>query len=232
MPEPANKPAWTAQLAADLQSNEGLTQFQTISDLGKAFVDLSGKASSSVQIPGEGASEKDIADFYAKLGRPDSPDKYDLKRPELPDGVPYDEEAEKFYRTEFHKAGFTQKQMETAFNLHNQRTLAALKASREAQDKAVKEAESSLRREWGKEFDQKFELAKRAAFWSGGQALRDELARTGIGNNPLLVKAFAMFGSQMSEDKLVTGQPPAPPKPEGLQYPNSPTMGKSAFQTK
>lgn len=65
-----NTPAWTAQLDKDLQGNEKLTQFKTIGEMGKAFLDRDGKLQNAVFIPGKDAPAEEVAAFYTKIGRP------------------------------------------------------------------------------------------------------------------------------------------------------------------
>lgn len=199
------KPAWVAQLSDDLKGNEAFTKFGTITDLGKAFLDADGKLKNAVALPREGASDKERAEFYAKLGRPESPEKYTLARPNLPEGMQYDEDAEKFFRTEAHKLGLSQQQMAGLYAAYNGMQQKSFEASAKQSAEAQKAAEEALKTEWGDKYAANLETAYRAVIWLGGQKLKDELDRTGLGNNPELAKAFARVGLEMSDDKTVVG---------------------------
>lgn len=199
------KPAWMAQLSDDLKSNESLTRFQSISDLGKAFIDADGKLKNAVVLPREGASDSERAEFYAKLGRPESPEKYQLQRPKLPEGMNYDEGTEKLFRAEAHKLCLTQEQMEGLYAVYNAVQQQAFEAAQKQSAENRKAVEESLRKEWDKKYDENLELARRAVIALGGQKLKDELDKSGLGDNPELAKVFAALGAKMAPDKLVFG---------------------------
>ena len=200
------KPAWAAQLSDDLKGNETLTRFQSISDLGKAFLDADGKLKNAVTLPREGASDQEQAEFFSKLGRPESPDKYQLERPKLPEGMQYNEDKEKKYRSAAHGAGITDKQLKTLYGLFINDQISDYQAMMKQRDDDVKSAETALKTEWGDKYGENVELAFRAVIALGGQKLNDELSRLPIGNNPELVKVFAMLGAKLAPDKLVTGE--------------------------
>ena len=53
--------------------------------------------------------------------------------------------------------------------------------------------------------DMRLVLAKRAVARIGGQALRDALNKTGVGNHPELIRAFYRVGKTMADDKIGEG---------------------------
>ena len=218
--EDATKPGWAAQLSDDLKSNETLTRFQTISDLGKAFIDADGKLKNAVPVLKEGASDKERAEYFAKLGRPESPEKYNLERPKLPEGMQYDEAAEKHFRGEAHKLGLTQSQMAGLYAAYNALQTQGYDAAMKQSAENLKTADAALKAEWGDKHAVNLELAQRAVIWLGGQKLKDELDRTGLGNNPELAKAFASVGLKMADDKTVIGDKGGVPsdKPTGYTH--------------
>jgi hypothetical protein len=221
-----NKPAWASQLVGDLQGNDVLTQFATISDLGKAHLDLVGKTKNSVTLPGEGATEKELGDFYARLGRPESPDKYDLPRPKLPEGMSYDEGAEKSFRAMAHKLGLTSAQFKSMYDEYNRYQVAAFAAQSDANKKAVEAANASLKKDWGDQYDANMELTKRAIYWLGGDDLVQELGDFKIGNSPAMAKAFAKIGKLMADDSFHAGSGSGTPRSASSGVLNYPSMQK------
>lgn len=220
-PTPPNNPTWMAQLSADLQGHKGLTQFATISDLGKAYVDLEGKSKNAVAVPGEGATEQQVRDFYTKLGCPAKPEDYKFERPTLPDGMEYDAESEKFFRELAHKEGVSGKALNALYAAYNAQQVKAFQQMQEAADKAKADAATSLKAEWGDGFKTKMVLAERAVLRFGGDALKTELNESALGNHPALAKALAAIGEAMGDDKVLTGGGGSPAtNKKGFYYPS------------
>ena len=106
--------------------NENIEGLGTIGDLGQSFIDLQGESASSkeqmdtlnkqlensIQKLGEDASDEDKAAFFNALGRPEEATGYDLKKPDLPEGLIYDEAMEGRFRDAAHKFGLSQAQAE------------------------------------------------------------------------------------------------------------------------
>ena len=89
---------WRAQLPDDLKENEAFTGFEKIGDFANAYLkkgktqsDLEGKLTNSIQLLKDDASDEDRATFFSKIGRPDKPEGYEFKKPDLPEGITYDE---------------------------------------------------------------------------------------------------------------------------------------------
>jgi len=207
-------PAWTAQLDKDLQGNERLTQFKTIGEMGKTFLELEGKSKNALFVPGEKATDEERAEFYAKLGRPESADKYSYTRPaDLPDEIPYNAEVEAAYKQLFFKVGLSDAQAkeitETHLNLAKQGLEIQQKAEKEATEKAV----NTLKDEWkGDAYKENSELAVRAFRELGGgaeaKAFIENTKVDGIalGNHPMFLKIFANIGKKISDDSINSGR--------------------------
>lgn len=139
--------------------------------------------------------------IYNKLGRPESPDKYEVK---LPEGVQVDEARLKQGRDLAHKLGLNTKQFQELVSVdaqyYQQTTEAAFK---EQQQKATLEAES-LKKEWGNAYDERKELARRALRsnlpqGADADAIMDTLEKSvGLAST---LKLLANVGSKSGEDK-------------------------------
>ncbi|MBY0356261.1 MAG: hypothetical protein K2Q12_11125 [Rickettsiales bacterium] len=109
----------------------------------KSYASLTEKMGTAINLPKEG-DEAATNDFYNKIGRPESPDKYDFTKFEQ-----VNPDIAKAFAPAAHKAGLTQKQVETLtewnLNLAND-----IKAADNAK------AEASLKQAWGAEYDKKF----------------------------------------------------------------------------
>lgn len=219
---------WRSQLKGDLQGNEFFNQYQTVSDLGKWSLDAQGKLkdaetklNSALFVPGDDAKPEDVAAFYSKLGRPESPDKYDLKKPTYPDGIPYDEAGEKWFREAAHGLGLNGKQAQALFDKYHERVLGDLQAIETKRAEAKKTAEATLRGEWGDKYDENIALVGRALKKFGNDEFVQFVDQSGLGNNPMMLKVFHNIAAAMSEDSLVTGEKAKEPRiPGQLSYPS------------
>jgi len=72
--------------------------------------------------------------------------------------------------------------------------------------KGRKVQQTKIGKEFGKAFDEKVELAKRAAQEFGGKPFLDWLEKSGQGDNSALVRMLANAGEQMSESGATLGE--------------------------
>ena len=215
-----HRPAWMEQLPDDLKGNELLTGFRTIGELGKKFIELDGRVKKSVLLPGDDATEEERAEFFNRLGRPETPDGYELKRPELPDAIHYDEEQEAEFRKTAHQLGLTSEQAKGLYDWYHRMVLNAYNDAEKARAELKEQAVKTLKSEWGDGFDEKVEIARRAVEKFGGDELKKFLDDSGLGDNPILVKAFYEVGSRILEDRTVPGHGKAIQSPLDQMYPS------------
>lgn len=207
-------PAWTAQLDKDLQGNERLTQFKTIGEMGKAFLDAEGKLKSSVAVPDEKSTDAERAAFYAKLGRPETADKYGITKPaDLPEGMAYNEDVEKAFKELAHKEGLTDAQAKNLYGWYYGLAKSGFEQSQVAEKQATEAAINKLKDEWkGDAFKENSEIAVRAFRKFGGdsedvKAFIETAKVEGVplGNHPMFLKVFAQIGKAISDDTLNAG---------------------------
>ncbi len=188
-------PAWMAQLSPDLRTHADLTGFKTIGELGKAYIDLKGKQAGSVRIPGKDASEDDRKAFMAALGVPESATQYKIPTIELPKGLAFDAKGLAPYLEAFHKAGYTQEQLDVALKI----TAEQIRARDAVREEAIKAdraaAEKALRAEFGAEYEGTFSLIDRFLDKAvGKEGAREAIAlldKTGLGDHPLIIRILA-----------------------------------------
>jgi hypothetical protein len=111
---------WRSSIPDDIRGEKSLADIKDVGALAKGYVESQKMIGRSIRIPGkdaektdfdafygklrevpgvvympDGADEAAMGDLYTKLGRPESPDKYQLKRPDnLPEGMVYNESME------------------------------------------------------------------------------------------------------------------------------------------
>lgn len=160
---------------------DGLPDDLKASDLLKGVPDVAGLAKAFLETQG-------------KLPKvPESPDKYEIK---LPDGA-VEDDGIKALRDFAHKSGLTNEQVNGVLGLHGQITKRAI-------EKAMVEGEAALKTELGAKFAETVDLANRAVRQFLDADMVQFLERTGLANNPGVVKMFAKIGQAMGEDKFVT----------------------------
>lgn len=132
--------------------------------------------------------------FYGKLGRPESPDKYNLQ---LPDGA--DDSFAKSMLPILHGAGLTQKQLDAIVPKWNEFAAQAAQAQEAAAETARAEGWDALRKEWGAAFDQNLEAGRRAFAKLGLKPELANLLEDKVGHAEVL-KLFASIGEIYRED--------------------------------
>ena len=207
-------PAWMAQLDKDLQGNERLTQFKTIGEMGKAFLDTEGKVKNAVVLPGENATDEERAGFYNKLGRPEKVEGYGLKKPEkLPEGVPYSPEIVSAFGNLAFEAGLTKTQAAKIHDWYYGAVAKGAEMQTKADEKELNDSVNSLKNEWkGDEYKKNTEVAIRgfktfSKDIEGAELLLEtaKIGNTKLGNHPAFLKLFHSIGMAIMDDSAHTG---------------------------
>lgn len=157
--------------------------------------------------PPEDATPEQVVETMRKLGAPESYEDHEFAKPE---GVEEWGETDLAFQGSFKAAaaevGLLPQQVAGLEKWWNgfQGEIA------EAQKTMVANAETTLKKEWGGEFDAKADLANRAYKLAAGDQLDDmnklRLADgTFLGDNPLLMRAFARLGAMVAEEGELPG---------------------------
>lgn len=151
-----------------------------------------------IALPGKDAKPEDWDAVWNKLGRPEKPDGYAFQAPENLPG--YDQGFADWFRDTAHKAGLNGNQaaaLHDAFVAFSEQEMAA-------REEANREGEAKLRQEWGRAFDQKVALAKRATQAFGGDVEILDKLEGALGYDGV-VKMFSAIGEAMGEDAIKGG---------------------------
>jgi hypothetical protein len=181
-------------------------------DLGRGYMSLEKfLGSEKVPVPTNWDDPEQVERWYKAAGRPEKPDDYEFKRPDkLPEGLPYDEETEKNFRTWAHINGFSKKQAGNMYEAYVKTQIERHAHWQEAQQRQRGELEASLVREHGGNV----EAVKQRAFgvmqqYADGE-FRQFLDTTGLGNDPRMVRFLANVAkAQGGETRLQGRAPPA-----------------------
>ena len=199
---------WLDAFPEELRDNPTLNKYKNLDALGAAHISLQAHlGEDKISKP---ITEDDWNDTYNFLGRPEEATGYELPVDELPDAVKNSltEESMTSLKSKAHELGLNATQLKGMFdhytsNIVEQQTLSDANKAQEAVD-----GEKSLKEEWGLAYEQKLGFAKKAVEEYGGEELLALLEKTGLGNHPDLVKAFAKVGESTMPDNELIGHDP------------------------
>lgn len=185
--------------------------YKSFEDIAKAAQNAEQKLGTSLTPPKDDAPKEEWDKFYGKLGRPETPDAYDFKRPEgLPEDMPYSDELASSAKSWMHEAGLNAKQAQTVHDKFASYMADQQKAVATQQAEAVTRTADDLVKEWGPEdsegFKTKLAMADRAmkklglteAYQKSGLILAD-----GSVTDPQIAKAFAAIGETMFKEDTI-----------------------------
>lgn len=186
---------WKSTLPDDLKNDPTLSNFKDVESLAKTVVHQQKQMGSRIPLP---KTEEEFSELYGKLGRPDEAGGYEINVPtEL--STYFDDGALNEFKNVAHKIGLNQNQVNALIEYQSgaiQHELTNEPAALQAQ---AEETTSTLKQEWGLDYDKNLRAAKRALQVYGDDEIM-ELMNTSAGNHPAVVKLFARLGKEVTED--------------------------------
>jgi len=212
-----------------------LARFKTQNDLGKSYLELERKLGASVVLPGKDAKQEDWDAFYKRLGRPDSPDGYELESVITNEGVKLDDVGDVEFKKQAHELGLTKNQAETLHKWWINAIIGQTEKLKTAAKEKKREASEALRKEYGLEYDKKLALVGLVNRKFGSDGWLPYLNK-GPGNDPEFLRFLIKIGEAISEETLVSGRATTAVtvderEPGVLNYPNRPEITKNRFRT-
>lgn len=205
-PAPKQRPAWKAQTSKELQDDDRLDRFSTISELGKSYLELEGKIGKSVEIPGDNATAEELDAFYKRIGRPEKSDDYEFDRPDLPEGAAYDEALEKEYRETALKLGLTKRQAADLWAMQTARVVAQVNDQAAARRNELEQTKQEVRKLYGGQADHELALVQnfmRTTAERVSPGICKRVEASGLGNSVELIKLMNHFAHRTTEDSFV-----------------------------
>jgi len=200
-----NQGSWHESLPEEMRGIVENKGWQSPQDAIQSYANLekmlgADKAGRGLVMPKEDAGAEEWDQFYDRLGRPKSPDEYQLPVPENDTG-----EFAAAAKAKFHELGITAKQAEQLAEWWNsQSTEMQQQQMAQSQQQADQQLED-LKKEWGQSYDENIEAARRASrqFGLGEETLTKIESALGTGE---MLKMFANIGKGLGEDTFVDNQ--------------------------
>jgi hypothetical protein len=209
--------AWHSEENAELVTQQN---WKSGDDVIRDYSELQKSASTRVNLLTEESSPEERSAFYTKIGRPDTPEGYEIT--EVPENIGFDEDAIKQLRQDAFEAGVPKVAFETVLKNYLNRLSEQVVQTRVDGEKVLKEEI------WKGDYDANLEIAKRYVSEHCSDEFKQYLEDTGQGNNPIFAKHFYEQGKKTLSDTLIKGDQKGNGDPEYKpQYPNSPDMYKA-----
>ena len=204
---PAAQPtsSWKDSISEEYKADPSIEKFTEIDALAKSYINATKMiGQDKIVIPTKNSTQEAWDEAYAKLGRPESADKYalDVKS----DVVPFDETAIKSFAEQSHKLGLNNKQAQGILEFYKNNMEGSLQQAKIDTETAQSQAEQQLRQEWGRDFEGKVKQAGALAKANINPEVLDMTLSNGtrLGDHPEIIKGFAKIAGMMSEDKIVS----------------------------
>lgn len=163
--------------------------------------------------PKEGES---VADWLKAngdtFGIPADADKYEIEKPELPQGMEWDDDLESKAKTLAHEHGVPAAALNAFVGLFAEKQAGDFSKYAEELSAAEQDLTATLQKDWGPEYARKLDGAKRAANFIGEKAGLDQTALYNVqaalsekGGSAETVKMFSALYEMIGEDTIVDG---------------------------
>lgn len=204
---PAAQPtsSWKDSISEEYRADPSIEKFTEIDALAKSYINATKMiGQDKIVIPTKNSSQEAWDEAYAKLGRPESADKYALDAKS--DVVPFDETAIKSFAEQSHKLGLNNKQAQGILEFYKNNMEGSAQQAKIDTETAQSQAEQQLRQEWGRDFEGKVKQAGALAKANINPEVLDMTLSNGtrLGDHPEIIKGFAKIANMMSEDKIVS----------------------------
>jgi hypothetical protein len=197
---PNNEPWYSTISDADLKGYTEKKGWKSPQDAVTSYKNLEIKLGTAINLPSENATFEELNSFYAKLGRPETPDAYALP---VPDGRDADF-ASHMSKIMF-DSGIPAKSANALATAWNEYQTGLEAKHNEIQAQAELQQIESLKQEWGAKYQTNEIIAQNAAKAFGVQGEQIEALQKVMGFDGTM-KFFSNLGAKIGEDKFIGGQ--------------------------
>lgn len=200
---------WKSSIPEEIRGHSSLEHINDIGALAKSYVHAQQMVGADkVALPGKSATADEWGEVYAKLGRPESPDGYELAYNNIPEGAEMDDGMVSWFKETAHKAGMNPQQAQMMLDAYNEMQFSDAESMGLEAQARVEQVESELRKEYGQAFDDRMALANGVLSEFGNPELTEVQLADGtmLGDNPEVIRMLANMGvylrDKVGEDTL------------------------------
>ena len=190
--------AWMQNLPDELRDDGSLSKFKDVASLAKGYKHMESFRGQSISLPEERNAET-MGPIWDKLGRPESPDKYEYQPPEKIDTGEYNAENQNEFLKQAYDNGLSNDQAKFVLDFYNNMAFDSINDIKNMQAKTVADNTTALQKDWGKGYDENLAMAVRAFDEFATDADREFLATNNLDSNPTLIRLFHKVGTAISE---------------------------------
>ena len=194
-PAVAEKPEW---LPEKFWRNDK-ADVESLSKSYQGLEQLLGKKANAIVPPSEKSTPEEVAAYRKAIGVPESPEAYNLKPEQLPEGVTWDDNVAKKAAELAHKHNVPAAAMQEFMKFDMERAALMNQAAAQMIETQLETGRAELQAVWGDKMPEKIELARRAAVTAGVDPTSQGFV------DPQVVKAIVNLAEKLSDDKLVAG---------------------------
>src|SRR6056300_2073457 len=197
--------SWKDSISEEFRQDPNIAKFTEIDALAKSYINATRMiGQDKVAVPNNNSTDDQWNEVYDKLGRPESPDTYQLDIKS--EAVPLDEGAIKSFAENAHQLGLNNKQAQGILEFYKNSMEGSLQQNQVDMETAQANAEQELRKEWGRAYEDNIKKAGAVAKANMDANILDMQLKDGtrLGDHPSVIKGFANIANLMSEDKLVS----------------------------
>lgn len=191
--------SWLDSLSPEFRENPNIKGYKSVDDLAKSYIHAQGMiGADKVIVPGKSSTDQDWEGVFAKLGRPESPDKYEFQ---LAEG--HKAEDLKDFKEAAHKAGLLPRQVEALYKWNTDRAQAQQQEMATKRESMIKEGLEKLKQEWpDNKYEENLNKAAKAVVNVFGKEAFEWADKCGVGDDPMFLKMMVKLHDSMSEDAI------------------------------
>lgn len=201
-PETPVLEGWKAKIPAAHKDKGFWNNVKSEEDLYNQFAELQRYRGQSIKVPGETATNEDWNSLYAKLGRPDSADDYNVTMRDHDGKISWAEGSEQWVKNTAHKLGLNNNQVQVLVDSYAD--LIVDSHTQAVQQRDAKMAE--LRDQFGDSYERRMTLGERAMQKVGGEEFIQAAKDQGWIADPTFAKTMLKLGSQFEEANWIDGR--------------------------
>ena len=205
-----------AGIPEDLRGNQTLQTTKNLSGLASQLVNsqkMIGKTADMVLLPNEKSTETEWNEFHSKMGRPDTPDEYEISH--IEDIGEIDADTELAFKNLAHSIGMKPADVQKLIELDDARIMGMRQAAEEARTQETQAAEEALKKQWGGAYEERLHLANRMIEENVSDENKPALLDA-IGNNPQVADFLANIAKKFVEHKIISAEVDQPTPTEAL----------------